>query len=82
MLQHTTSIPAEVARHVLWQFDTAGGHQPGTFTQHLMRAFCAADIVNFHRLSQTYPDYGAAVYAAQNDENGITRLQDIARGDQ
>jgi len=74
----TTEITSEVARHVLWQFDANGGWQPGSFTQHLMRAFAVADLVNFHRLQAAYPEYGAAIALAQNDPQGLARLQHIA----
>lgn len=81
MSHQTPTIPAEVARHVLWQFDADGGWQPGSFTQHLMNALCAADVVNFHQIQAAYPDYGAAVTLAKNDPQGITHLQYVARGE-
>jgi len=74
-------ISPEVANHVLWLFDR-GGYEPGTFTQHLMRALCAADMANFHRLADAFPDYGAAITAMQYDPDGLAHLQRIAGGDQ
>ena len=76
----TTSptIPAEIARHVLWHYGQDGGHQPGSFTQRLMEAFAAAEMVNTAKLANAYPDYAAAFIAANLDPDGIAHLQRIA----
>ena len=74
------NITAEQAAHVLWHFDE-GGYQPGSFVQHLLRAFTSADLTNRHVLADTYPAYGVAVDAAANHPDGITWLQRIAAGE-
>jgi hypothetical protein len=76
----STSITPEIARHVLWAFDAEGGWQPGSFTQHLMRAASAADIANKATLATAYPGYVAAVTIAQFDTDGIPFLQRLAKG--
>lgn len=79
----TTSptIPVETARHVMWHFGQAGGAQPGSFTQRLLEAFAAADMVNTAKLAGAYPDYAAAFVAAQLDPDGIANLLRIATGE-
>ncbi|TVL89821.1 hypothetical protein [Streptomyces sp. SAJ15] len=79
--QPTPAIPAETANHVLWHYGH-GGYQAGTFTQHLISAFATADMVNKAKLAEVYPDYAAAVIAAEYDPDGIANLQRIAGGDQ
>ncbi|MGW3196251.1 hypothetical protein ACWDBD_17025 [Streptomyces sp. NPDC001118] len=81
MSTSSPTIPAEIARHVLWHYGKDGGHQPGSFTQRLMEAFAAADMVNTAKLANAYPDYAAAFIAANLDPDGITNLQRIAQGD-
>lgn len=79
MSTNTPTITPETAAHVLWMFGR-GGYSPGTFTQHLLGAFNIADEVNFTRLETAYPEYAAAVAAAQYDPDGVARLQQIAGG--
>lgn len=79
MSQQTPTISPEVAQHVLWAFDR-GGYEPGSFTQHLLRAFATADLINFHQLEAAYPEYASAVAGAQNDPAGIANLQRLANG--
>lgn len=73
------TITPETANHVLFHFGR-GGYQPGSFTTHLLSAFATADEVNFHRLADAFPEYGAAVAAIQYDPQGVTTLQAIASG--
>jgi hypothetical protein len=75
-----TYVTPEIARHVLWAFDAKGGWQPGSFTQHLIRAASAADITNKANLAIAYPGYVAAVTIAQFDTDGIAFLQRLADG--
>ncbi|MFF1650185.1 hypothetical protein [Streptomyces sp. NPDC058240] len=78
MSTQTPAITEDTARHVLWHYGADGGAQPGSFTQRLMEAMDAADIVNLAILSSVYPELVAALYAAKNDVNGIAQLQRIA----
>lgn len=73
------TISAETAAHVLSHFGR-GGYPAGTFTQHLLSAFATADEVNIARLTEAFPEYGAAIAAASYDPDGIARLQQIAAG--
>lgn len=75
------TIPAETANHVLFHFGY-GGYQAGSFTQPLIQAIAAADVINQEKLATVYPDYVAAVHAYQYDPNGIANLQRIARGEE
>ncbi|MFJ9740877.1 hypothetical protein [Streptomyces sp. NPDC101166] len=74
------TIPIETARHVLWRYDRAGGTEPGPFTQHLMGAISHADYRNRAILREAYPELSEALRLAHTDEDGIAKLQDIARG--
>ncbi|MFD7616621.1 hypothetical protein [Streptomyces sp. NPDC059802] len=78
MSTQTPAITEDTARHVLWHYGRDGGAQPGSFTQRLMEAMDAADIVNLAILSSVYPELVAALYAAKNDVSGIAQLQKIA----
>lgn len=77
-MQYTVTIPAQTARHVLWQYGAEGGWQPGSFTQHLLSAFGAADPTHHHRLATAFPDYGAAAWMAKHDRDGLQKLRQIA----
>lgn len=77
----TPTIPAETANHVLFHFGH-GGYQAGSFTQLLISAIAAADIINQDKLTLGFPDYVAAVHAMQYDRDGIANLQRIAGGGQ
>lgn len=81
MSTSTPAIPAETANHVLFHFGY-GGYQAGSFTQPLIQAIAAADVVNQDKLATVYPDYVAAVHAYQYDPDGIANLQRIAAGEQ
>lgn len=74
------SITPEVANHVLFHFGQ-GGYQAGSFTTHLLCAFATADEQHFFRLSDAFPEYGAAVAAIQYDPKGVTNLTAIAQGE-
>ncbi|MET7923143.1 hypothetical protein ABZT43_03940 [Streptomyces sp. NPDC005349] len=78
----TTSptIPVETARHVLWRYDRRGGAQPGSFTQHLMAAIEAADVINGVILLEAYPALSTALHLARYDKEGLAKLQRIATG--
>ncbi len=73
------TIPAETANHVLFHFGR-GGYQAGSFTEYLIHALCAADMVNKAKLAEVYPDYAAAVIAMEYDPDGVANLQRIADG--
>lgn len=81
MSTETPTIPAETANHVLFHFGY-GGYQAGTFTQLLIPAIVAADVINQDKLALGFPDYVAAVHAYQYDRDGIANLQRIAGGGQ
>lgn len=80
MSHRTPTITPEAAAHTLWHFGymTGSAQQPGNFTTALLKAFAAADEINFHKLAGAYPEYGAAVAAASYDPHGIQHLQRIA----
>lgn len=73
----TTSptIAPETARHVLWHYGADGGYQPGSFTQKLMQAIDAADVIHKARLRAAYPELVDAMNQAANREDGIRHLQ-------
>lgn len=77
----TEQIELEDARHVLFHFGRPGGYQAGSFTTHLLHALSSADPAHFARLAAAYPSLAAAVDLAQNDQDGIAKLQHIAAGD-
>ncbi|WP_327160490.1 hypothetical protein [Streptomyces zaomyceticus] len=77
-----TAISPETARHVLWLFGRQGGVQPGSFTQRLMAAIDAADVLNQQKIANEYPDLVAAIRMAGNDDTGIATLQQIAGNDE
>lgn len=74
------SIPAETARHVLWQYGRPGGVQPGSFTEYLMAAISSADLRNREILRADYPALFEALQMARYDKQGIAKLQRIAAG--
>ncbi|PVC73511.1 hypothetical protein [Streptomyces sp. CS081A] len=74
------AITPEAANHVLFHYGR-GGYQAGSFTTHLLCAFATADEQNFFRLSEAFPEYGAAVAAIQYDPKGVTNLTIIAQGE-
>jgi hypothetical protein len=76
-----TTIPADVAAHVLWHYGREGGYQPGSFTASLLTTIGMADPSNLDRLAAGFPEYVAAVTAIQYDPQGIERLQRIVRGE-
>ncbi|GAA2803515.1 hypothetical protein [Streptomyces showdoensis] len=74
------TIPAEVAAHVLFHYGRDGGYQAGSFTEQIIKAIDMADPGNRFKLTNSYPDYVAAVVAIKYDPAGVTRLQQIAAG--
>ncbi|MGM9380307.1 hypothetical protein [Streptomyces antibioticus] len=72
------TITTDTARHVLFHYGRPGGHQPCRFTQLLMQAIDAADVVNTARLAVAYPELVAAMDIAANRPDGTARLQHIA----
>jgi hypothetical protein len=75
-MSHTSpTFAAETARHVLWHYGADGGYQPGSFTQKLMAAIDAADVVHRARLRVVYPELVDAMNLAARHEDGIRRLQ-------
>ena len=75
MSTNSPTIPSETARHVLWHYGADGGWQPGSFTQKLMQAIDAADVVHKARLRACYPELVDAMSQAANQEDGIRLLQ-------
>ncbi|MFD5137493.1 hypothetical protein ACFWMX_14825 [Streptomyces sp. NPDC058378] len=74
----TPVITEDTARHVLWHYGRPGGMQPGSYTERLMEAIDAADMVNAEKLRGAYPELVSAMLAAKNDLDGIDCLQQIA----
>lgn len=79
MSTETTTIPAEVAAHVLSHFGR-GGYPAGDWTESLITLIDRADMINRAKLLAAFPDYGRAVLLAKYDEEGIATLQHIAQG--
>lgn len=74
-----TSIPADVAAHVLFHY----GHRgipASDWTHSLITLIDRADMVNKAKLTAAFPDYAGAVLLAQYADNGIEVLKDIAAG--
>jgi hypothetical protein len=80
MSTETTTIPAEVAAHVLSHFGR-GGYPAGDWAESLITLIDRADMVNRAKLTGAFPDYGAAVLLAKYDEEGIATLQRIVHGE-
>ncbi|MFF4536600.1 hypothetical protein [Streptomyces aureus] len=80
MSTSSTSIPPDVAAHVLFHYGREGGYQAGSFTTSLLTAMGTADPSNLDRLALGFPEYVAAVTAIQYDPDGVEQLQDIAAG--
>lgn len=72
------NISATTARHVLWHYGIEGGYQPGSFTQRLMQAIDAADVVNTARLRAAFPELVDAMTLAGRSRNGIALLEEAA----
>jgi len=68
-------ISDETARHVLFHYGRPGGWRPGRFTQLLMEAIDAADVVHTARLRAAYPELVDAMNLAANHADGVARLQ-------
>ncbi|MFH9977912.1 hypothetical protein ACH4ND_01365 [Streptomyces sp. NPDC017179] len=79
-MQNTTSISSETARHVLFHYGSPQGYRPGSFTQKLMAAIDAADVIHTARLWAAYPELVDAMNLAANERDGIARLTTIANG--
>ncbi|MFD5566591.1 hypothetical protein [Streptomyces cadmiisoli] len=80
MSTNSTTIPADVAAHVLWHYGLDGGYQPGSFTEQLLTTIAKADPTHRDKLGAGFPDYVAAVAAIQYDPAGVERLRDLAAG--
>ncbi|GGW83246.1 hypothetical protein [Streptomyces griseoloalbus] len=79
MSTETTTIPADVAAHVLFHF----GHKgipAGDWSESLITLIARADMVNKAKLTAVFPDYAGAVLLAQYADDGINVLKDIAAG--
>ncbi|MGW9238167.1 hypothetical protein ACWGRL_05425 [[Kitasatospora] papulosa] len=74
----TPVITEETARHVLWHYGRPGGIQPGSYTERLMEAIDAADVVNAEKLRAAYPELVSAMLTAKNDMDGVKSLREIA----
>jgi len=79
-MSHTTTIPPEVAAHVLSHFGR-GGYPAGDWTESLITLIDRADMANRARLLAAFPECGRAVLLAKYDEEGIATLQRIAQGE-
>lgn len=73
-------ISSETARHVLFHYGSPQGYRPGSFTQRLMEAIDAADVVHTARLRAAYPELVDAMTIAANQRDGIAHLTAIANG--
>jgi hypothetical protein len=80
MSTETTTIPAEVAAHVLSHFGR-GGYPAGDWAESLITLIDRADMINRAKLLAAFPEYGRAVLLAKYDEEGIATLQRLARGE-
>ncbi|NYV73662.1 hypothetical protein [Streptomyces sp. UH6] len=74
-----SQITRDDAQHVLYHFGH-GGWRPGSGTTAIIHAFTAVDPNHFRRLALGFPGLAAAIWIAQNTEDGIDRLQQIADG--
>jgi hypothetical protein len=77
----TELVTPEIAAHVLWHFEGSykdGALEPGSFTQRLIAAIAAADPQNRGLLSLGFPGYALAVTVAQDVDEGMAMLQEIA----
>lgn len=72
-----TTIPADVAAHVLSHFGR-GGYPAGDWTESLISLIDRADMTNRAKLVSAYPEYGVAVLIAKYDEEGIAVLQRLS----
>ena len=75
MDRSSPTIASETIRHVLWHYGAEGGYQPGSFTQRLMEAIAAADVVHTARLRTAYPELVDAMVLASNSRGGIAQMQ-------
>lgn len=73
-------ITAPIARHVLWEFDSAGGDVGSYYSRDLVRLIVKADKHNRGLLERAYPGYVQAVRAIQYTETGARDLAAIASG--
>lgn len=72
-----TPAQHEATRHVLWHFgDYNNGWEPGSFTKALLSAWGRADLHNQARLSEGFPEYGNAMWKAQNEPGGMDELRE------
>ncbi|MFE1849915.1 hypothetical protein [Streptomyces sp. NPDC059489] len=76
-MDQRTTIPSDVAAHVLWQ-DRLGGWPPSTFSTKLLDAWTSADTANAERLAIGFPDYAAAIALVKSGQQGIQQLRAIA----
>lgn len=72
-------ITVETARHVLWRYEQRGGARPGSCTEHLMNAIDTADVRHAAILRTALPELSAAMDLARYDDQGLAKLQAIAR---
>ncbi|NED75312.1 hypothetical protein G3I51_23915 [Streptomyces sp. SID9944] len=81
MSHDSPTITAEIAAHVLSHFGR-GGYPAGDWTESLITLIDRADMTNRARLTNAFPEYGAAIMLAKYAEDGINTLHAIARGGQ
>lgn len=72
-------VKPECAAHVLHHFSPTEGHAPGSFFDHIVHAFAAADPANSFRLTRAFPEYSMAVHLAKDHALGMDTLRAIAQ---
>lgn len=72
-----TSMPGDVAAHVLW-LERKGGYPACTFPSKLLDTWTSADTENAARLAAAFPEYGAALALLRSGERGVEQLRAIA----
>lgn len=71
------TISPQTAAHVLHHFGFSA-IQPGSMTASLIEAIARMDTGNMARMMRAFPGHVKAVCMAMGNEEGITRLQEIA----
>ena len=72
-------ITPEIANQVVHYFDSSRGYPAGGFMGDLIALICKADPRNKARLAIGFGGYVQAVILAQEEADGLDRLDHIAR---
>ena len=72
-------IEATAAHHVLWLYGHELGMKPGGFVQLLLKAWFQADMVNFAKLAEQWPEYGRVMHLWKNVVGGDQAVIAMAR---